>query len=123
MRQHRISVVLFFLFAFTSASSLWVNQAHAQADSAPVHFKRGDCNADGEVAGVTDGVFVLRYAFLGEAEPACFDACDTNDDAGLDISDAVFLFRFLFLGGRPLAAPGLDNCAVITPPLRPLNGR
>ena len=69
-------------------------------------FLRGDCNADGETAGVTDAVFLLGFNFLGTDAPSCAAACDANGDretAG--VTDAVYLLSFNFLGTAPPPPP------------------
>src|SRR5437867_8052738 len=43
--------------------------------------------------------------FLGGKEPPCLQACDTNGDASLGLTDAVFLLRHLFFLGSPIPAP------------------
>jgi hypothetical protein len=74
-------------------------------------FLRGDSNADAGVD-VSDAITILRYRFLGTAEPPCMDAADANDDSAVDVSDAVFVLAFLFQGQRspppPASRPGLD---------------
>ena len=98
----------------------------ATLHSAP--FVRGDCNGDGEVAGlVTDSVFLLRFLFLGGSEPPCLDACDADDDGNVVgfVTDAIYLLGFNFLGraappspfpgcGEDLSADAID-CATYEP--------
>ena len=87
-------------------------------------FLRGDTNDDGLVD-ISDGIRVLGWLFLGEAEPPCLASGDVNGDAEVDLSDASYLFGFLFLGGPglhlpyPSCGPGtlgsdFESCA--TPP-------
>jgi hypothetical protein len=71
-------------------------------------FVRGDCNGDGEVTGsVSDALVLLRWSFLGGAEPPCLAACDANGDGRVvgEVSDAVYILSFNFLGGRAPPAP------------------
>jgi hypothetical protein len=75
-------------------------------------FIRGEVNLD-LMLDLSDGVFILTYLFLPDAEaPACLDAADTTDDGLHDISDAIRIFGFLFLGGippePPFPGPGRD---------------
>jgi hypothetical protein len=82
---------------------------------------RGDCNGDGEVAGVvTDAITLLTFNFLGGRRPPCLAACDANGDGdvvGL-VTDAVYVLTFNFLGGTPPAAPfpGCGDLALETDP-------
>ncbi len=50
--------------------------------------------------------------FQGDTAPTCFDACDTNDDGGIDISDVIFILAYFFQQGNPPGPPfpecGLD---------------
>ena len=74
-------------------------------------FLRGDCNGDGIVSGIPDGLYVLRYGFLEGPAPPCFDAADTNDDGRVSaIPDALYLLRWFFSGGPPPPDPGPVNC-------------
>jgi hypothetical protein len=72
-------------------------------------FRRGDCNADGDVD-LSDAVRTLGVLFLGEETPGCLDACDSNDDGVTDISDAVATLGALFLGDPAPPAPGMHAC-------------
>lgn len=67
-------------------------------------FRRGDCNADGELD-ISDPLRTLLYLFAGREEPGCPDACDVNDDGELDISDAIASLARLFTGGPEPSAP------------------
>ncbi len=85
-------------------------------DEAPEsRFRRGDCNADGNVD-ISDAVCVLEWLFSGRAEPGCVAATNSNGDAGADISDATYLLSFLFLGGpapvEPFSGCGPGSLAV-----------
>lgn len=80
----------------------------------PLLFTRGDANLDSRLD-ISDPVRILnaRFLALDDAELRCSDAADSNDDGGVDVSDAVYLFNFLFRGGPQPAAPypeaGLDE--------------
>lgn len=73
----------------------------------PVHFLRGDCNADA-IVDISDAVCILNWLFLGGARPGCVAAADTNGDAAADLSDAVRVLQHLFDGGPPPVAPFPD---------------
>src|SRR4029453_2524082 len=76
--------------------------------SAQNRFIRGDCDGDGQVAGiVTDAVFLLRYCFAGGPVPPCEAACDANDDGKFcgNVTDALYLLSYNFLGGSAPPAP------------------
>ena len=46
---------------------------------------------------------------VGGEEPACEDACDSNDDAMFDISDTIYILSNLFsMGPNPL--PPYPGC-------------
>ncbi|MBI4606787.1 MAG: hypothetical protein HY721_32890 [Planctomycetes bacterium] len=79
-------------------------------------FRRGDCGGDGPIQ-VADAVLLLGHLFRGEAAgaPPCEDACDSNDDGDLDLSDAVRILIFLFGGGPPPLRPYPDRGADPTP--------
>ena len=69
-------------------------------------FVRGDCNNDGDTAGVTDAIFHLSFNFPGADEPGCRAACDVNADGDTGgVSDAIALLTFNFLGGAHIPAP------------------
>ena len=68
------------------------------------HFLRGDVDGDG-VFGITDGIVILNWRFLGEAAPACEDAADIDDDGNVTVGDPVRLFNWLFQGGPPPERP------------------
>lgn len=75
-----------------------------KSGSESVPFSRGDCTTDG-IHDISDPVLMLAYQFTGAGSPTCFDACDTNDDAALDITDAIASLGFLFLGLSPPPPP------------------
>ncbi|MBI4584067.1 MAG: lamin tail domain-containing protein [Planctomycetes bacterium] len=81
-----------------------------QCQSSQPLFKRGDANQDG-AADLSDGIKILNFLFLGEADFPCQDAGDVDDSGQVDISDPIGLLTYLFLGqGPPPALPGKDAC-------------
>jgi hypothetical protein len=73
------------------------------------YFRRGDCNADGEVD-IADGVSSLNFLFLAGGAPPCLDSADSDDSGAIDISDSVAVFNYLFLEGDMPPAPGPREC-------------
>lgn len=71
------------------------------------HFVRGDCNADGDVD-IADAVFGLGVLSAMGGPAPCDDACDTDDDGGLDLADMVSLLNNLFSGGPDPLPPSPD---------------
>jgi hypothetical protein len=81
--------------------------------AAQSEFIRGDCNADGATGcQITDPIFLLLVLHAGLGQPPCLEACNSNDDGQVDISDAVYQLNFCFLGGTapppPMGACGAD---------------
>ena len=74
-------------------------------------FLRGDSNDDRDLD-ISDGIFLLRYLFLGRHRPRCLDAVDMNDDGLIDVADAIFVNRYLFLAGDEIPVPGPFECGV-----------
>ena len=68
-------------------------------------FVRGDCNSDGGLVNIADGIAVLQYLFQGGAAPSCLDGCDLDDNGQIGVGDAVGVFNYQFAGGAPPAAP------------------
>lgn len=68
-------------------------------------FVRGDCNADGGLVNIADGISVLQYLFQGGTAPGCLDACDLDDNGEISVGDAVWIFSYQFAGGAPPMAP------------------
>ena len=74
-----------------------------------MRFKRGDCDGNGTVEGITDALALLGFQFLGAPRPPCMAACNTDGDAGLNaIAEVINLLGFFFLGGAPPPAPFPD---------------
>lgn len=73
-------------------------------------FVRADCNADG-LWDISDPIGLLGWLLSGASAPGCADACDVNDDGGLDIADAVFSLSSLFGAGSPPPSP-YPNCGL-----------
>ncbi len=72
-------------------------------------FRRGDCNADGQVEGqVTDAVCTLSWLVLGEADPGCLAATNADGVGAVNITDPIYLLTHLFLGGPALVEPFPD---------------
>ena len=72
----------------------------------PGNFLRGDCNNNGLVYGVLgDVIAVLEFVYLGTFSPTCLNACDSNDDEAVNITDAVALLAWMFSGGPAPPAP------------------
>ena len=72
-------------------------------------FIRGDSNADGGVD-ISDGIRILSFLFLGDADPGCLDAADTDDNGMVEVTDGVRVFKFLFEGGEAPAASNAFQC-------------
>jgi hypothetical protein len=70
-------------------------------------FIRGNCDGDPSL-NITDAISVLGFLFLGSAEPACLEGCNTNDDGEVNITDGISILNFLFTGGPAPAAPYPD---------------
>ena len=69
-------------------------------------FQRGDCNGDGTLNALTDGLFLLTFGFLGGPPPPCDDAADANDDGVINaLADGLYVLQFGFLQGPPPPAP------------------
>jgi len=82
-------------------------------------FLRGDCNGD-EHLDVSDPVRLLLELFAGESAGDCADACDTNHDGAVDVSDAVFTLHYLFRRGlgSPVPPPApFPDCRQAVPQL------
>ncbi len=71
-------------------------------------FVRGDCNSDGGLVNIADGIAVLQYLFQGGSTPGCLDACDLDDNGQIGVGDAVGVFNYQFAGGSPPMAPFPD---------------
>lgn len=71
-------------------------------------FVRGDCNSDGGLVNIADGISVLQYLFQGGTTPSCLDSCDLDDNGEISVGDAVWIFSYQFAGGAPPMAPFPD---------------
>jgi len=60
---------------------------------------------------LSDPLATLGYLFLGEEEPPCLDALDSDDSGRVDLTDAVYCLTSQFLAGPPPSAP-LPDCGV-----------
>jgi hypothetical protein len=67
-------------------------------------FRRGDCGGEGE-RNIADATLLLGWLFLDGEPGGCADACDSNDDGSLDVSDPVHMLIRLFVDGVPLPEP------------------
>ena len=83
-----------------------VNGAIELVDFNP--FVRGDCNSDGGIVNIADGISVLQYLFQGGATPGCLDSCDLDDNGEISVGDAVWIFSYQFAGGALPMAPFPD---------------
>jgi hypothetical protein len=77
--------------------TLWVDGGVTEIHA---DYVRGDCVPSG-VVNIMDVIGVLNWALLFGPQP-CADACDSNGDGTLDVSDAIYLLTYLFdLGPQP----------------------
>ena len=65
----------------------------------------------GDKVNTTDAVSLLLYLFpwWGSGHgytPECFDACDSDDNGELEITDAIVVLNWLFLSGEAPEPPG-----------------
>jgi hypothetical protein len=74
-------------------------------------FVRGDCDGVSPL-NLTDPLFALNELFLRAPRWFCDDACDSNDDGRIDISDPIHTLSFLFLAEPAPPAPGPEECGV-----------
>ena len=66
---------------------------------------RGDCNEDGRID-ISDPVLILLSLLQNRnVVPPCLQACDTEDNGRLNITDAIFALSRLFLEPGGFAAP------------------
>jgi hypothetical protein len=84
-----------------------------------VRFIRGDVDASGPPANITDGIYILNYLFTGGDAPPCFDAADTDNSGTHNITDGIYILNYLFTGGAapppPLDGSGLEQPDDVTP--------
>lgn len=78
-------------------------------------FRRADCDGLGRV-NITDPIFHLNHIFQRGPRGACDDACDSNNDGVLDVSDAIYTLQYLFDGGSPPPPPGAMECGIDVDP-------
>ncbi len=75
---------------------------------------RGDCNSSGAYS-IGDPIALLGSLFSRTGPVACADACDADDDGGLDLIDALRMLEHLFLSGaapeHPYPDCGADGTA------------
>ncbi len=67
-------------------------------------FIRGVCNLD-ITFDLADPIAIIIFLFGGGRPFPCEDACDINDDGGIDIGDVIYAINYLFLHGPPPPAP------------------
>jgi len=72
-------------------------------------FRRGDCDGTGGI-NITDAIYLLSHLFLGGRRWRCDDACDSNDDGRIDLTDPISTLGYLFQGRDPLPLPGPRLC-------------
>jgi hypothetical protein len=70
-------------------------------------FVRGDANCDG-VLNVSDPITTLNMLFLSGPGPCCGAAADSDNDQGINLTDAIVSLSYLFRGATPLAPPFPD---------------
>ena len=73
-------------------------------------FRRGDCNADGNVD-IADAVCTLVWLFSAQAEPRCLASLDVDGANAVNITDPIYLLAHLFSGGPAPVAP-YASCGV-----------
>ena len=76
-----------------------------------VVFKRGDCNADGEVQTLADPLFSLGWAFQDGDDPPCMAAADCNGDGEVQtLADPLYSLAWAFQDGPGPPDPGTEEC-------------
>ena len=65
-------------------------------------FIRGDCENDGRVD-IADALMIVDFVF--DSFPACWEACDVNDDGISGLVDAALLLNYLLADGAAPASP------------------
>ncbi|MCI0651352.1 MAG: FG-GAP repeat protein [Planctomycetes bacterium] len=86
--------------------------------SCPVHFVRGDADADGDF-GIDDALATLTYLFSAGEPPPCLLACDANSDDALNLADPIAWLQYLFLNGFA-PEPPFPECGISEDPRSPL---
>lgn len=117
------------LFAGVAFLGLSPGRCSAGGPAASPGFalENGDVNGDG-TRNLADGVFLLRFCFLGDSAPVPLALCsgnppvvsngDFDGDGSIDLADAVRLLAWLFFRGRPpvpACAPGEDRVRTLGP--------
>lgn len=74
-------------------------------------FVRGDCKNDGHF-NIADPLKLVRVLFTGLPFGTCVDACDSNDDGVVDLSDIMYSLAFLFEGAGPAPTSPFPLCGV-----------
>jgi hypothetical protein len=93
--------------AFTTAQNSPTNYSGETGTidlRAQAPFARADCNTDGG-RNLTDVLYLLDILFLNPLPIPCLDACDSNDDGELDVSDALMTLFVIFPPARPVIDP------------------
>ena len=85
----------------------WLMESTIDHGHAP--FRRGDADADG-LMNITDGIYIMRYLFLGGSEPPCLEAANADDDAMITVEDGVYILNYLFLPSSAPPEPGPNGC-------------
>lgn len=74
-------------------------------------FLRGDMDGDGFTFALVDAIYLLRWAFEGQAAPPCMDAADANDNGAVfALIDAIYLLEYAFSDTEVPPAPGPTTC-------------
>ncbi len=82
----------------------------ASPSSKPVpFFRRGDANGDAAVD-LSDAVGTLYWLFLGDPDPGCLEAVDSDANGAHELTDAVYVLDYLFQAGPAPPTPGPDEC-------------
>ena len=81
-----------------------ITRVFAEADDP--RFVRGDCDGDlSPCSGVSDGLVLLSWLFLGSTVPPCLAACDADGSGDTSLTDALVSLNFCFNGGPPPIPP------------------
>lgn len=67
---------------------------------------RGDCDSDGQTAGINDAITLLSHNFFDPRPLPCAASCDANADADISgVTDAIMMLVVNFIGGIQFAEP------------------